>query len=110
MYKRVVSQLILFKIYKSLSSQNITFPKFICLQIFTHIITEYAELEDENIQEIYWRMKEPISGETIFEEFIEQIEWNQEVVVVQNQYMPYQIVSMEFANIEKCWLCQDDCQ
>ena len=45
-------------------------------------------------------MKETISGENIFEEFIEKIEWNQEAVAVQNLYTPAQIVSMEFENIE----------
>ena len=43
-------------------------------------------MEDDDIQEIDWRMKEPISGETIFKEFIDQIEWNQETVAVQNTY------------------------
>ena len=36
-------------------------------------------------------MKEPISGETLFEEFVEKIEWNQEAVAVQNPYSPAQI-------------------
>ena len=53
-------------------------------------------------------MKEPISGETIFEEFIERIEWNQESVAVQNLYTPAHIVSMPFAIIQKCELYQDD--
>ena len=39
-------------------------------------------------------MKEPISGETLFEEFVENFEWNQEAVAVQNPYTPSQIVSM----------------
>ena len=43
----------------------------------------------------------------IFEEFIKQIEWNQEAVVVQNPYKPAQIVSMAYANIEKCELYHD---
>ena len=55
-------------------------------------------------------MKEPISGEIIFEDFIEKIEWNQEAVAVQNPYTPAQIVSMAYANIEKCGLYQDDCR
>ena len=55
-------------------------------------------------------MKEPISGETLFEEFVEKIEWNQEAVAVQNPYSPAQIVSMAYTNIEKCGLYQDDCQ
>ena len=65
-YNRVISQLIPDKFYKSLLSQIIVFAKVTCLQILTHIITKYAELEDDDIQEIYWRMKEPVSGRTIF--------------------------------------------
>ena len=53
-------------------------------------------------------MKEPIPGETIFEEFIKKIERNQEAVAVQNLFTPAHIVSMAFANIEKCGLYQDD--
>ena len=98
------------KYYKSLSSRIIGFAKFTCLQILTHLITEYAGLEDDDIQEIDQRMEEPISSETIFEEFVKQIEWNQEAFVVQNLYTPAHIVSMAFANIKKCGLYQDDCR
>ena len=97
--KKVISQLILKKYYKSLLSQIIGFAKVTCLHILTHLITKYAKMEDNDIQEIDRRMKEPISGETIFEEFIEKIEWNQEAFAVQNPYMPAQIFSMAFANI-----------
>ena len=51
-----------------------------------------------------------ISGKTIFEELTKQNEWNQEAVAVQNIYTPAQIVSMAYANIEKCELYQDDCR
>ena len=54
-------------------------------------------------------MKEHISGEILFEEFVEQIECNQEAEDVQNPYTPSQIVSLAYANIEKCGLYQDDC-
>ena len=53
-------------------------------------------------------MKEPISGETIVEDCFEQVEWNQEAVAVKNPYTLAQIVSMVYANIEKCGLYQDD--
>ena len=46
------------------------------------IISEYAELKEEDIQKIDRKIKEPISVETMFEEFVEQIEWNQEAVAV----------------------------
>ena len=76
----------------------------------TRLIPKYAWLEDGDIQEIDRRMKEPISGKTIFEELIEKIGWNQEAVAVQNPYAPPHIASMAFANIEKFGLYQDDCQ
>ena len=65
------------KYYKYLSSRIIGFARVTSLQILTHLITKYAELEDEDIQDIDRKMKEPISSETLFEEFVEKIEWNQ---------------------------------
>ena len=76
----------------------------------THLISEYAELEEEYIQEIDRKIKEPISGGNLFEEFVEQIEWNREAVAMQNPYSPAQIVSMAYANIDKCGFYQDDCR
>ena len=55
------------KYYNSLSSQIIGFAKVTCLQILTNLITEYAELEDNKIQEIDRNMKETISDKTIVE-------------------------------------------
>ena len=65
--KEVTSQLISEKYYKYLSSRIIGFGKVTCLQILTYLITKYAELKDNDIPEIYQRMKDPILGETIFE-------------------------------------------
>ena len=55
-------------------------------------------------------MKEPISGKTLFEDFDEQVEWNEEALAVKNMYSPAQIISMANANIKKCGLYQDDCR
>ena len=107
--KKVISKLIPEKFYRSLSIRIIGFTEVTSLEILTHLITEYAELEEEDVQEIDWKMKEPISDETLFEESVEQIEWNQEAVSVQNLYSPAQIFSMAYANIDKCGLYQDDC-
>ena len=98
------------KYYKSLSSRIIGFEKFTSLQILTHLITEYTELEDDDIQEIDRKTKEPVSVETVFEEFIEKVEWYQEAAAVKNQGTPAQIVYMAYVNIEKSGLYQDDCQ
>ena len=48
--KKVISKLIPQKFYKSLSSRIIGFAKFTSLEILTHLISEYAELEEEDIQ------------------------------------------------------------
>ena len=61
---KVISKLIPKKFYKSLSSRIIGFVNVTSLEILTHLISEYAELEEEDIQEIDRKIKEPISGET----------------------------------------------
>ena len=98
------------KFYKSLASRLIGFSKITGLEILTHLITEYAELDDEAIQLIDKNMKTPINGETLFEDFIEQIEWNQEAVAVQNPYTPEQILSMAVSNVKKSGLYTEDCR
>ena len=90
-FKKIFQKLIPEKFQKSLASSVIGFSNGKCLQILTHLITKYAELEDKDVQIIDKKMKEPILGETLFEEFFEQIELNQETMVVQNPYTPYQI-------------------
>ena len=72
--KKVVSQLIPQKFYKSLSSRIICFAEVTSPKIPTHLISEYAELEEEDIQEIDRKIKEPIYGETLFKDSFEQIE------------------------------------
>ena len=62
------------KYYKSLSIRIIGFAKVTGLKILTQLITEYAELEEEDIKEIDRMIKEPISGKTIFEEFVEKLD------------------------------------
>ena len=109
-FKKVISKLIPEKYYKPLSSCIIDFAKVTSLQLLTCLITKYAELEDEDVQDINQKMKEHISVENPFEDFVEQIEWNQESVAVKNSYTPAHIVSMVYANIEKCGLYQDDCR
>ena len=75
--KKFIRKFIPEKFYKSLSSRIIGFAKVTSIEILTHLITEYAELEEEDVQDIDQKMKEPISGKTLFEEFVELIEWNQ---------------------------------
>ena len=100
--------MILEELYKSVSIHIIGFEKVTSLRILTHLFTEYAELEQGDVQDINRKTKEPISGGTIFEKFIDNIEWNQEAVAMQNPYSPTHIVSMAYTNIKKCGLYQDD--
>ena len=64
--KNFISELIPEKFYKSLSSRIIGFAKVTSLEIPTHLITEYAEIEEEDIQEIDQKIKKLIYGETLF--------------------------------------------
>ena len=107
--KKVISKLITEKFYKSLLSRIIGFAKVTSLEILAHLITKYSELEEEDVQDIDSE-DERTKGETLFKDFVEKIEWNQEAVAVQNPYSPDQIVSMAYANIDKCGLYQDDCR
>ena len=50
--KKVISKLIPEKFYKSLLICIIGFTKVTSLEILTHLITEYTELEEEDVQEI----------------------------------------------------------
>ena len=97
--KKFIIRLIPEKFYKLLSSRINGFTKVTSLDILTHLITEYNKLEEEDVQDIYWQTKEPISKETLFETFVEKNEWNQEAVAVQNPYSTAQIVSMAYRKI-----------
>ena len=54
---KVIRKLIPNKLYKSLSSRIIGFAKVTSLDILTHLITKYAELEEEDVQDIDRKMK-----------------------------------------------------
>jgi len=108
--KRVIQRLIPEKFYKSLISRLIGFSKVTSLAILTHLISEYSELDDDTIQDIDKNMKITINGETLFEELIEQIKWNQEYVAVQNHYTLKQIVSMAVDNVNNACLYIQVCR
>ena len=65
-----------------------------CLTLLTHLHTEYGRLTIQDIDEIDKWMKSPISGETEFEAFVQQIEEGQEAVALQNPYTDTQIVTI----------------
>ena len=108
--KKVISKLILEKFYKSLSICIIGFVKVTILKIISHLITKYAEVEEEEVQDTKRKMNEPISSKKLFEELVKKIECNQEAITVQNPYSLAQIVPMVYASIEKCGIYQDGYQ
>ena len=55
--KKVISKLIPQNFYKSLSRRIIAYSKVASLENMTHLISEYAELEEEDIQEIDQKIK-----------------------------------------------------
>ena len=60
--KKVISKLIPHKFYKSLSIRIIGFTEVTSLEILTRLITKYAEIEEEDVQDINRKTKEPISS------------------------------------------------
>ena len=52
-------------------------------------------------------MKTPISAETLFEEFVEQIETAVDAVATQFSYTRQQIVSIAFTMVEKARIYYD---
>ena len=65
-----------------------------CLTTITHLHTEYRRLTSQDIDEIDKRTKIPISGETEFKAFVQQIGYGQEAVALQNLYTDTQIVTI----------------
>ena len=62
--------------------------------MLTHIHSEYGRLTSQDINDIDKRMKIPITRETEFETFVQQIEDGQEAVALQNPYTDTQIVTI----------------
>ena len=55
--KKIISKLIPEKFYKALLRRIIGFAKVTSLEILTRLITEYAELEEKDVQDINRKMK-----------------------------------------------------
>ena len=78
------------------------------LDIYNHLIEEYGELSDDEMQENDALTKREITGETHFEDLLQQIEDCVENVASQNPYTPAHTVSMGFNIIDKCGFYSDD--
>ena len=80
------------------------------LDIYNHLIEEYGELSDKKMQENDALMKSEITGETHFEDLVQQIEDCVKNVASQNTYNPVQTVLMGFNIIDKCVFYSDNFQ
>ena len=67
-----------------------------CLKILSHLWSTYGVLQDYEVQENDVKMKKAISAETLFEEFVEQIETAVDAVATQVPYTRHKIVSISF--------------
>ena len=67
----------------------------------------YGVLQDFEVQENNLRMKQPISAEELFEEFVEQIETAVDAVATQVPYTRQHIVSISFTMAENSGIYYD---
>ena len=72
-------------------------------------LVDVKHLTSHDIDDIDKRMKIPISGETEFETFVQQIEDGQEAVALQNPYTDTQIFTIAENLIESIVLYSMDC-
>ena len=78
-----------------------------CLTIFIHLWTAYGEIQDYDVQENDQIIKAPITDETIFEDFVQQIKVAIDAVASQVPYTAAQIVSIAFTLIEQSGTYRD---
>ena len=72
--KKVLFTLIPEAYFQSFKNKYTGYAKVKCLDILSHLWNTYGVLQDFEIQENNVRMKQPITAEKIFQEFVEQIE------------------------------------
>ena len=81
-YKKKLLGLVPEVYYLTLKKKYMTYAGIMCLTLLTHLHSEYGRLTSHDIGDIDKRMKTPISGETEFETFVQQIEDEQEAVAL----------------------------
>ena len=96
--------------YCTLKKNYTAYAGITCLTLLTHLHSEYGRLTSQDIDDIYKRIKIPISGETEFETFVEQIKDRQEAVELHNPYTNTQIVTITENLIESTGFYTMDCR
>ena len=80
--------------YHTLKKNYTAYAGITYLTLITHLHSEYGRLTSQDIDDIDKRMKIPITGETEFETFVQQIEYGQEAVALQNLYTDSQTLNI----------------
>ena len=106
--KKIIFTLIPKEYYRSFKNKHTGFETVFCLTILTHLWMTYGTLQDFEVQENYKIMKKPITSETIFEDFVEQIEVLVDAIATQVPYTPERIFSIAFTLVEKSVVYYDD--
>ena len=96
--------------YRTLKKKYTGYVNSTYLNIYNNLIEEYRELSDDIIQENIKLMKREITGETHFEDLVQQILSCVKNVASRNPYNPTQTVSVGFNVIYKCGFCSYNCQ
>ena len=105
--KKVLFTLIPEAYFWSFKSKYTGYAKVKCLDILSHLWTTYGVLQEFEVQENDVRMKQPITAETLFEEFVEQINTAVNVVAKQVPYTRHQIVIIAFTMVENAGIYYD---
>ena len=105
--KKVLAGLVPDAYFRSFKNKYTGYANVTCLTILTHLWETYGALQDYEVQENDAKMKSAITAETIFEDFVEQIETSVAAVATQVPYTPAQIVSIAFTLVEKAGIYYD---
>ena len=105
--KKVLFTLISEAYFRSFKNKYTGYANVNCLDILTHLWNRYGVLQDFEEQENDLRMKQPITAETLFDDFVEQIETAVDGVATQITYTREQIVSIAFTSVENAGIYYD---
>ena len=93
--------------FRSFKNKYTGYANVQCLEIMSHLWSTYGVLQDYEVQENDVKMKKAISDETLFEEFVEQIETAVDAVSTKVPYTRQQIVSISFIIVENAGIYYD---
>ena len=105
--KKFIFTLIPEAYFQSFKNKYTGYANVKCLDILTHLWTTYSVLQYFEVQENDLRMKQPITDETLFEEFVKQIETAVYAVATQVPYTRQHIVSIAFTKVENAGIYYD---